>query len=230
MSHIIKGLGREGAELSELHWDLLRDHGLVRTAEEACEDFDNAPVIEIADLGYPFATSVHRVLRACLHACSETARTDVVFVQAGKLPLQIRCSDHRELVQIHAGWLSVRRATEELGLSHDLAEDDVVFHTVKRLFSDTLELFTAGPDSSTGADNRLKAKASNMDQNLLAYLRLKDLAIEAVAGRPELHLQWKVDPNQSPSTVVEIHCHQASSCSYLRGSLLTADDGKSLSR
>ncbi len=205
----------------------------MRTAEEEeRRRFRDAPWVEIADLGYPYATSVHRLLRACMQVCSKTTDIGVVFVQADQICLQIDYSEDEQVFRVHAGWLSTRRATEELGLTNDLTEADVIFHTVKGLFSDILAQLTirGQMDRSSTAEQPGRAEVSNIEQGLLAYLRMADLHVDAVSGSPGLRIRWKVDPNQSPRTVIEIQCHRVASCSHLRAKLLTADDGEFLSR
>ena len=181
-----------------------------------------------ATLEPAFATSVHRLLCACVRACPKTNGIAINFVQAGQLHLQLFYSEEERLFRAHERWLSVRGAIEELGLPDDLIEVDVVFHTVKRLFADALEQMPrevfVEDDVRTG-EWRRKLEVSRAEQRLLNYLRMGDLRIDTVPKRPGLHLRWDVDSRQSFDTSVEIHCHRASRCAHLRDSLLTAEDG-----
>jgi hypothetical protein len=167
-----------------------------------------------------------------VRACAKTDGIAVNFVQAGQLHLQLFYSEADRLFRVHERWLSLRGAIEELGLSDDLMEADVVFHTVKRLFADALEqlpreVFVEEDDSRT-AEWRRKLEVSLAEQRLLNYQRIGELKVETLPEHPGLRLSWDVDSRRKPDTVVEIQCHRASQCSYLRDTLLTAADGKYL--
>jgi hypothetical protein len=232
LDHVIQGLGCEGAELSKPYWAILRRHNLIRTAEEEeHRRFTAAPPVAAAELESAFATSVRRLLCACVRACPKTDGIAVNFVQAGQLHLQLFYSEEERL---HERWLSLPGAIEELGLPEDLVEADVVFHAVKRLFADALEQlpreeFVEEDDPRT-AEWRRKLEVSLAEQRLLNFLGMGDLRVDITipdSERPGLLLKWDVDPRQDRKTMVEIQCHRASRCSHIRDSLLTAEDGPS---
>ncbi len=233
LDHIIQGLGCEGTELTNAYWAILRRHDLIHTAEEEeYRRFTAAPPVTAAALESAFATSVQRLLCACVRACPKTNGIAINFVQAGQLHLQLFYSEEERLFRAHERWLSVRGAIDELGLPDDLMELDVVFHTVKRLFAEALEqmpreVFVEEDDVRTG-EWRRKLEVSRAEQRLLNYLRMGNLRVDTVPKRHGLHLRWDFDSRQSFDTGIEVQCHRASRCSHLRGSLLTAEDGEFL--
>lgn len=176
--------------------------------------------------------AVCRLLRACMQACPKTNGMAISFVQAGQLHLQLFFSEAERLFRIHERWLSIDGAIRELGLPDDLVEADITFHTVKRLLADALEQLPRGvfleENNARTAEWRRKLEISRAEQRLLDYLRLGDLSIDVILGRPELCLRWTVHSRWNFDTGVEIQCHRASRCSYLRDILLIAEDGKCL--
>lgn len=152
------------------------------------------------------------------------------FVQAGQLDLQIFYSE--DLFRVYDRWLSANSAVDELGLPHNLPEADVVFHAVKRLFSDALEqlpvdvFVVEGNDArTTGWGRRLEISLS--EQRLLGYLRLVGLSVRVTPDSVGLLVTrgWWPDARRGSDIVVEIQCHKASRCAHLQSRLLTAEDG-----
>ncbi|KAJ0120105.1 hypothetical protein J7T55_000958 [Diaporthe amygdali] len=138
LHYIIEGLGRDGFELHQRYWTLLRSHGLLWTAEEEEQRrFRAAPYVPVPET--TFATSVSRLLRACIRACPQTTEMAMSFVQAGQLHLQLSFSEDEQLFRIHERWLRMDTAINELALDDDLEEINIVWYTVKSLFSDALE-------------------------------------------------------------------------------------------
>jgi hypothetical protein len=229
LRHIIQGLGCEGMELTTMYWNILRRHDLIHTAEEEERlRFTAAPPAVVPETS--FATIVCRLLRACVRSFHKTNNMEIRFVQAGQLHLQLFYSEAERLFLIHERWLSIEGAIEELGLSDDLVEADVVFHTVKGLFADALEqlpreVFLEDANTRT-AEWRRKLEMSRAEQRILNYLRMVNVNIDIVKGRPELRLRWAVDYHWSVDTSLEIQCHRASRCSHLRDNLLIAEDGR----
>ncbi|KAM3553302.1 hypothetical protein ARSEF4850_006982 [Beauveria asiatica] len=86
LNDILYGLGYEGLELSQPYWDILRRHGLLRTAdEEQCAQFKLATPSSIPDDW--FATRINTLLHAAMRACGLAEDTNFRFVQAGALDL-----------------------------------------------------------------------------------------------------------------------------------------------
>lgn len=215
--------------MTDSYWAILRRHNLIRTAEEEeRRRFTTAPPVAAAALETAFAKSVHRLLRACVHACPKTNGIAIQFVQAGQLHLQLFYSEAERSFRVHERWLSIDGAIEELGLPNDLLHVDAVFHAVKRLFADALEQLPCEvfvEDGSRTAEWRRKLEVSCAEQRLLNYLRVEKLDVEEMWSTRELCLNWKLDPRLDFDTRVEIQCHSASRCLHLRESLLTAEDG-----
>ncbi len=177
-----------------------------------------------------FATSVDRLFRDCVRDCAQTNGMAVEFVQAGQLHLQLFFSQAKQLFQIHERWLSVDSATTELGLADNVAEADILFHTVKRLFAEALnqlpcDLFSQ--DNVRTVEYQRKLEISLADQRLLRnHSRMRNLDIDMVANK--LRLRWTVESRWDLDTEVEVQCHRASRCSCLRDNLLVAEDGANL--
>lgn len=167
-----------------------------------------------------------------MRACPKTNGVAISFVQAGQLHLHIFYSEAERLFRIHERWLSVDGAIRELGLPDDLVEADIIFHTVKRLFADALEQLPREAfleeDNARTAEWRRKLEISRAEQRLLNYLRMGNLSIEVITERPEFCVRWAVDSRWNLDAGVEIQCHRASQCSYLRDSVLIAEDGACL--
>lgn len=227
-------MGYEGVELTKAYWTILRRHNLLRTAEEEEQRrFMAAPVVTDIAAESSFATSVRHLLRACGNTCPQTKGMAFHFVQAGQLHLELSYSETEKLFRVHDRWLSVRSAVEELGLPDNLPEADVVFHTVKRFFSDALEqlpvdvFHVADTNYTRTAEWQRRLEISLSEQRLLSYLRLVGISVPAEAEDDGLSVHWGCWPEASRSLgdKVEIQCHKASRCAHLRDELLTAEDG-----
>lgn len=228
--HIIAGLERKGFQLHWKYWEILRAYDLVRTAEEEEKRrFSAAATIE--DLpGTTFAASVHRLLRACLRSFPQTTEIPIEFVRAGKLHLQLFFSEDDE-VRVHDRWLARETAITELGLDGHLPEADVVFHTVKRLTSETLgQLPLSSPTQASEEGQRSPEwfrmlAISRLEQRLLDHLRMSTARAVACPKGPMLQLTLPNLPS-TPSHGIEVQCHLASLCCHLREAMITTDDGE----
>jgi hypothetical protein len=214
-------------------WTILRRHNLLRTAEEEEQQrFMAAPLSTDSLPVSTFAVSVRHLLRACGYACPKTKAMAFHFVRAGQLHLQLFYSEAEKLFRVHDRWLSARSAVDELGLPYDLPEADVVFHTVKRLFSDALEqlpvdvFHVAEANDARTAEWRRRLEISLSEQRLLGYLRLFGSS-SAVLDSVGLLVAWGWWPDAGcgSHTVVEIQCHRASRCAHLLRKLFIAQDG-----
>ena len=176
---------------------------------------------------------MRHLLRACGYACPKTKDMDFHFVQAGQLHLELFYSEIEELFRVHDRWLSARSAVDESGLPDNLPEADVVFHTVKRLFSDALEQLPVDVFHVVDTNNartpewRRKMEISLAEQRLLSYSRLVGSSVRMIPDSAGLLVTcgWWPDTRCGSDTVVEIQCHKASRCAHLRSKLLTAEDG-----
>jgi hypothetical protein len=231
LNQIIQGLGCEGVGLTRQYWDLLRRHGLVRTAEEEEQRrFTTAtPTLVGLTTDPGFETSVCHLLRACMRACPQTNGMEIIFVEAGQLHLHLYFSKAERLFRIHNRWLCLDGARKELNLPDDLIKPDVVFHTVKLLFANALgqlprEAFLDEGNEKT-PEWRKKLEIIGAEQRLLNHQRIGGLTFDLVMGRPGWWVRWTVDSRLKVGDEVEIQCHRVSRCAHLRNSLLIAEDG-----
>ena len=229
LDHIIHGLGCEGVELTKMYWTLLRKQNLVRTAEdEEQRRFTAAPPTDVPQT--TFAASVYRLIRACVRACPQTNGMAITFVKAGTLHLHLFFSEAERLFRIHERWLTPDGALTELGLPEDLTEADMIFHAVKRLFAEALEQLPRSAFLEEGdgreAEWRRKLEISLAEQRLLNYFRTwGEVNTDLFRTVPTWMVKWNAAAQMNRQNV-EVQCHRASRCSYLRDSLLIADDGK----
>lgn len=224
LDHVIQGLGCEGVKLTKAYWRILRGYKLARTAEEEEQRrflaAEAAPVPQTT-----FAKSVNRLLRACMRACHQTDGMAVQFVKAGQLHLQLFCAEAGNLLKIHERWLTRDGATEELGLTRDLLDSDIAYHTVKRLFGEALEQVPSEKfeaDEARPASWHRKLEMSWAEQRLLNYLRIEKVTVTVGYSR-SLSVQWAGGSGWACDTPVEIQIHRASSCFHLRDLLVAAD-------
>jgi hypothetical protein len=230
LDQIIQGLGCEGVGLTKRYWDILRRHGLVRTAEEEEQRrFTTAPLTPPdRRTASGFATSVYRLLRACIRACPQTNGMEISFVQAGQLHLHLFFSKAEGLFRIHERWLCLDDARKELNLPDDLVEPDVVFHTVKLLFANALgqlsrEAFFEAGNART-PEWRKESEIIGAEQRLLDHQRVGELTVQSMIGRPGFCVR-AVGSRLKVDDEVEIQCHRVSRCAHLRDTLLIAEDG-----
>ena len=222
-------------QLKDSFWAILRKHNFIRTAEEEQQRrFLRAEPVSVP--GTHFAMSVHRLLRACIHACPQTDRIAIQFVDAGSLLLQSYHDEAGNVFKIHSRWLTSDGAAEELGLEGDLMiEDDIIFHSVKSLFDNILELV---PDDAFDRDGAGGSRASiwyrrrevnQAEQRLLGYLRVQqdiEFYRTSLSYRPEIGVSWlsSFAPNlRANNTQVEVQLHLVRSCSHLRDALISSD-------
>lgn len=233
----IEGMGRQPFKLTTELWKTLEQYSLVHTAEkEAQRCYKAAPVVLVPDT--TFATSMNRLLRACIRACPQTTAMQVEFVDAGQIHLDLFVSKTKPLVRIHKRWLAIDAAIAELGLVGAVVEADTILVTVKRLFADILEHLPPEEfqqqDSLRLPDSLMKQERHRAEQRLANYpkmeVRIVDKRHEGHHG-PSLSLKWTADPQlQDGASQIEIQCHQVSSCSHLRDKLLIAADGMCTSK
>lgn len=155
--------------MTDLYWAILRGYGLVRTAEEE-EQRRFTAALPTAVPRTTFATGMKSFLSYCFQTCPQTKGMSISFVNAGTLRLDVFFSQEKRLFQIHDRWLTDKGAIRELGLSHDIPEEYILYHTVRKLFADALEqvpidLFQA--DDSETPESRKKVEVSRADLFLL---------------------------------------------------------------
>lgn len=253
LDQIITGLGYQPTQLEQTYWTVLRKYNLFRTAEEEQQlRFTAAPIISIenSDAGYSsFAISVQHFLRACGRACPQTKDIAFHFVQAGNLHIRLFYAEEEHCFRVHDRWLCLERAVEELGLPWDSLETDVVFHTVKGLFSDALKqldvkIFETPAAAEEGGNRvvendgakrtgewRLRLEISMAEQRLMSCLRMAGRSsrlhvVEAEEGFWVSVGRWPDDEAFDGVQRVEAQCHLVRRCGELRGELLIAEDGE----
>ena len=228
MDRILQGLGREGYELSQPYWNLLRNYGLVRTAEEEeREQFQRTRAIEKPT--EEFAIHVSSLLKAALRSCMVTRDVEICFVRAGTLQLQTIYAHNERLFMIHERFTDLDTAMYGLGLPNNFKFMDAVYHTSKKLFADAIEqlpeaLF-AKENSSCPTDWHRQLELRLVEQRLINFLRLND--IEVLAGHNFIRNSWAHSSLPS-DMVVEVQCHDASRCSLSKENVLIAADGELL--
>ena len=185
-----------------------------------------APFVSVPDTA--FAASVHRLFRACARSCPTMADISMNFVRAERLHLQLFFSEAQRLLRIHERWLCPDGAATELGLAKTPAMDDLVYHTVKRLFAEALEQFPSqvfldGKDNTRTAEWRRKQDATEAEQRVLEYQRMGDFTVHRHSGTaPELVLRRSHSARDDEAMEIEVQCHRAS-CQHARDPLIAAD-------
>jgi hypothetical protein len=154
------------------------------------------------------------------------------FVHAGPLSLELAFSAADSKFRIHDRWLSIEGATKELCLRGAPTEAKILHHSVKSIFSDALdqlplEEFGRTYDKSQAnmiPDRRKKVEKILAEQRLLNYLQVDNSTVEMVNGRPELRVKWPPHPLWDDVNEIQIQCHRASTCHYLRENVHTVND------
>lgn len=175
-----------------------------------------------------FAQGIRRLIRACLHGCHYTEGMQVQFVKAGQLSLHTFYLETEQQFRIHEKWLNKDAAIQELGLLEDLAETDVLFHSVKRLFSDALYEVPTDKfetDEDHPSDWHRTRELSRVEQRLLDYIRIKEnMSLVTFFDNPnELLVR---ETRGVADSQMAIQLHRVTRCSHL-ADLLIAEDGKS---
>lgn len=230
-------MGRHPFKLTDNLWGLLALHGLVNTIEqEAQRRYIDAQTVTVPDTS--FATSVNRLVRACLRACPQTTSMKVNFVNVSQIHLDIyvqHAPETEQLVKFHKRWLFMDAAIAELGIG-DVSEAEAVVYTVSTLFSDVLnrvprEVFLQ-QDSSRLPESHMKLECRRAQQRLVKYQQVEIRIVNKEdGGSPGLRLEWAVNaPRQDDESMIEIYLHRVSTCSDLREKLYITKDGMCVSR
>lgn len=223
-------MGKQPFKLTDKLWSILVHHDLVHTYEkEAQRCYKNAPAVPVPDTS--FATSVNRLLRACIRACPQTSAMKVEFVNAGQVHLNYYVSKTKTLIRIHKRWLEIDAAVTELGLVGDMVEAETVACAVKRLFADVLDILPRDLFYKQGIarlpESHMKQECHRAEQRLIKYQKMEVRIVdEGHRGNHGLSVEWALNCQQQyEDTEVEIQCHRVSCCSRLRDDLLIAADG-----
>ncbi|KAI9147985.1 hypothetical protein HJFPF1_11806 [Paramyrothecium foliicola] len=227
LKQIINGLNREAFQLSEPYWKIMRQKPLLRTAvEEEQLRFQNAIPRPLPNT--TFASAVSRLLRACLSACQQTQETTIEFIQAGELCLDLHFNQETRVLRIHERWLSCQWASGTIGLPDGTMEGDIVFHSVKKLFSEAIQQLPLSSFLSTGSvvegEQQRNLEESRADQRLLEYLCFDKVANINVSNSLSLTVEWSSGNRSTSDVKYQIQCHKAFYCSGLRNTTLTYED------
>jgi hypothetical protein len=227
VQQIIRGLGKEPAVLPKKYWDIMWQHALLRTAEEEEKrQFMRRPVLDDIPDTF-FSGSVRRILSACLRACpySLPLSKTFCFVQAGELELDLYLAteDSNKTPRIHDRWLFYDKATAELGLEETSPRTDVIFHTVKRLFSSVLQQLLCQSKDSPAR----RRECTLAEQRVLEYLRWTHAKVSISCQARGLVLLSPINDVHSGAKL-EIHCHRGSQCIRQYGNVLLAHEARSV--
>ncbi|KAH6988526.1 hypothetical protein EDB80DRAFT_730218 [Ilyonectria destructans] len=230
----IQGLDRQGVEVPNTYWAVLERFDLVRTADQ--EQRRRFLIAEVATVPrQKFAEEVMRLLRASLQGCAQTSEIAVQFVRAEQLSLHTFYVEAEQLSKIHKKWLNKDASTQELGLPQNLAEGDVLFHVIKRLFSEILDQVPDDRfDHNENHSNvwQKKRVLSCAEQRLLDYGRISNrLALTAeiaAQSTSRMTLQWDGDLSWGDDSLVTVQLHVELTCSHLRDLLLAKDFDSSI--
>lgn len=112
-------------------------------AEEEIQRFQRASILEQVSTER-FAVLVNRQLSVCVHAYPQMAGLEVQIVGARRrLQLNILYLKESGTIKVHDEWLRSEFAAAELGLEEvELNLEDLLFHTVKALFTDVFGSWT----------------------------------------------------------------------------------------
>lgn len=211
------------------YWAVLERFDLVRTADQ--EQRRRFLIAEAAIVPRQrFAEEVVRLLRASLQGCAQTSEITIQFVRAEQLSLHTFYVEAEKLSKIHEKWLSKDASTQELGLPQNLPEVDVLFHVIKRLFSEILDEVPEDRfdnDENHSSAWQKKRVLSCAEQRLLDYRRISNrLALTtgiATQSTSRMTLQWDGDLSWGDDSLVTVQLHAELTCSHLRDLLLAKD-------
>lgn len=223
---IIEGLGRQGFQLRDGYWSILASKGFVHTADkEQYIRFGGAEVCPIPENCFP--KGLDWIIRACFHGCVQTAGIDVQFVNAGQLGVVVHfATADWKLLKVHQRWLDMKECIRELGLPDDIGAEDVLFHSAREIFSETLNhlpdaQFTRG-DGHTASWHR-KGEKHRADQRILQYLRWRNPSFCRLTP-DELDSSLLGYPASTMGKIIQLH--RLETCAHLKTRLLTSAIGK----
>lgn len=227
LSKIIEGFGRQGFQLTDAYWKVLKRFNFVRTAddEQRKRFLNSTPALVPGDA---FPHDVNRLLQTCLRGCTQTARIVLQFVVAGQLEMDTYYVESENVFKVHDKWLVKENIMEELGLADHVAEIDIVFHVVQRLFSELMDQLPekASQQNDPVLSKFLKRQTANIcSQRLLEYVRTKSsIMLERSPFEPNaliLNWGWISASGVNDSVVVQLHLE--ASCVHLCRNLLASD-------
>ncbi|KAM0744660.1 hypothetical protein ACQRIT_000044 [Beauveria bassiana] len=226
LNDILYGLGYEGFELSQLYWTVLRQHDLLRTAdEEQRARFKLADPFSIPDDG--FATRVNTLLQAAVRACGLAKGTAFRFVKAGALDLHSLYVEDEKLFMIHERLVSKEAIADTLGLPHGLRTADLLFHAVKKIITDLLEQLPADTfqmeDGAKPVEWQRRMHVRLAEQRFLDFFRLETIRVHTQHSELTITTEWLPDL-WAPGTAIEIQCHSLTCAMSLQKSVLVAAD------
>ncbi|VUC24627.1 unnamed protein product [Clonostachys rosea] len=226
LKKIIQGLGRTGSRLPDAYWTILFDFRLVHTAQKEQEDqFLKSRIAAVPPT--KFAESLDKLLRSCIKGTPGVGHVKIEFVQAGQLHLHTYFG--LLAFKIHERWLHREQVVEELGLSSDVPEGDVLFHAVQWLIREFIEQMPEGEFTETddhGIEWEKRRVTNCAIQRLFEYINVNNsIALEQDLMGPssKLTLEWNRSSSWAQEAVVNAQLHHKASCHKLRDKLLSKD-------
>ncbi|CAM1511039.1 Fc.00g085520.m01.CDS01 [Cosmosporella sp. VM-42] len=229
--HLFSNASKWYYSVKEKNKEMLKHREFIQTTEEEQQHrFLAAEVVTIPT--NTFAQDLDQLVRASFHTCPQTDGTTLQFVKGSQSSLHTFYLQDESLFKIHKKWLNRAEAVQELGLPEDLSDTDILFHTVKRLFSDALDQVPndrfSGDDSRTRASSK-KRELTRAEQRILDYARVKKFARDGKGGlEKDAHVRKHFfdDVGYEDSgghSTLTVQIHGKVSCGHLR-KLLTAKD------
>ncbi|POS73773.1 hypothetical protein DHEL01_v207826 [Diaporthe helianthi] len=226
----IEGMGRQPFRLTDKLWGILFHHGLVYSCDKGAQRYyKKAWTVPVP--GTTFATSVNRLLQACIRTCPQTSEMTLEFVDPGQVHLDVYIIKAKAEARVHMRWLFLDAVKAVLGLVGGVAEADVAAHAVKSLFSDLLEQVPREIFLQQGCltlpEYNMKQERHRAEQRLANHrmmeVRIIDQKYESGSG---LSVEWAVNSRQpEDDSIIEVQCHRTSTCSHLQDHVLIAADG-----
>lgn len=151
-----------------------------------------------------------------------------MFVTAGALRLQTLYAQELQLFMVHERFMSQEAAVEALGLPPNLQTTYVLFHIVKKLFTDVLnqlptDLFQQG-NGHKAVDWQREAQIRLPEQRLFDFLHLETIQVPASNKNCSITTQW-LPALLEPQANIEIQYHAMACGRNLQKSILIAADG-----
>ncbi|KAK6950101.1 hypothetical protein Daesc_008427 [Daldinia eschscholtzii] len=217
--HIVQGLGREPLEIKDSYWTILRSCGFRTAEEEEKRQFLAAEPVRILETD--FAHAVDRFVQASLDSCPYVANSKLEFIKAGSVGLDSFYSPQHGLFKVHEKWLTAEGARDELGISANIPQSSLLFHTATRLFADAvaqvpLDKFYDGIHSPHWYQKRA---VSQGNQRILECLQIQqDLQYMVERGEKSdmLMVRWNPFTGWFPDTSVDVQFHLESTCASMK--------------
>ncbi|KAH9900338.1 hypothetical protein F4778DRAFT_791612 [Xylariomycetidae sp. FL2044] len=217
-------------ELPRSYWSIMKRMGYFHTIEEEFR----VRLLRAAAVPIPpttFAQAVNRLLCSALRICKYTHSPKVQFVGANDCVINT-CFLAEDVINVHDRWLSVDTAVEELGISEELAEPDIVRSTVQVLLLDIIREMsveeTPPPERSLLWMKQAYFNRANyrVFDSIRIGTELKFTGKRASSQPPlrSLTISWNNQAGWKPDDMLSIELHRESSCQHLKANRLLSRD------